>query len=123
LLIVALGSALLVTGMLPPEHLHHATPTRPHTTVHSHFPTLQERPSTHGPGLSASDNDDHDAVALDAQVLSRMPAPPPFGVPLVPELAWMSPPPPSSGSVVAFELRPPESPPPRSTASRAPPTC
>ena len=108
--------------MLPPEHLHQATAAHPQL-VHSHFSTSLRHPSTHAPCVLASDDDDHDSVALDSLMVSRVPGPPAFVPGLVPQMAWVSPTTVSSSTIVASEPRASESPPLRSTASRAPPAC
>ncbi len=122
LLSVALVWALLVGGMLPAEHLHHSTQTRPQI-VHSHLPPLHSQASTHVPGVTASEDDHHDAVSLDAQAASRVPVPPAYGSALVPHVVRVLAPVTSIGVIGLFEPRAPESPPLPSGAPRAPPAC
>jgi len=60
-LVATLGLALLASGTLPPEHLHHSTDTRLQV-VHSHF----ERVRSSGPHrVTLSDDDDDHAAAID----------------------------------------------------------
>jgi hypothetical protein len=111
--------ALLGTGTLPPEHLHHSTATRPQV-VHSHFETIR---SLGLPELAVSGDDDDHATAIDIDRvmaggpslrLAQQPALLPTPVPL------------SDSQNVATILgsgEPAEtpSPPPRPSAPRAPP--
>ncbi len=122
LLIVALVLALPAGGLLPAEHLHHSTPTRPQI-VHSHFAPLHPPSSTHAASVAAPDDDHHAAVSLDAQTVSRVPQLQTFGPALAPQVAWVSPPPLSFSPAAVVATWVPESPPRQSTGSRAPPAC
>jgi hypothetical protein len=120
-LIGAIGAALLASGTLPPEHLHHSIGTRP-PVVHSH---LEAVGSTTGPPHASSfdaDEDDHHAAVDIERVIAAGPRVASHGVPaLVPAFAPLPTLHAVLGAPPAWEPAATPSPPPRPAASRAPP--
>jgi hypothetical protein len=120
-LITVIGVALLATGTLPPEHLHHSTATRPQV-VHNHFGYGRSLTGPPHPCSLCVDDDDHDAAVEIGHVIATGPQAHVSGQPaLLPASLAL----PTFQLVVAsvpvWDPDEAPSPPPRPTAPRAPP--
>jgi hypothetical protein len=117
--VAVLGLALLAGGVLPPEHLHRSTPTRPQV-LHHHFETVRLAAPV-AVAISGDDDDHATAVEFD-RVLAGGPTvasahqPALLTVPgTLPGLSRLP------AVIGSCEPRETPSPPPRRRAARAPP--
>jgi hypothetical protein len=116
-IVATLASALVGSGVLPPDHLHQSDPAESHR-VHAHWESTTHQDA---PAAFSAHEDHDDAVTLD-RVLAAGPAQHVPGQPAaLPQPAWI-------GAITTAGIfladpvtAPGPSPPPRPSAPRAPP--
>ena len=119
-LIAVIGVALLASGALPPEHLHHSTAARP-PIVHSHLETGATAGAHHSSLFDVEGDDHHTAIDLERVIAAGPRAAPRCASALLPASAPL---PGLHVVLAALPVAEPDataSPPARPAASRAPP--